>query len=120
MKKLSRIGSFLLMLITPVLYARADSNSTNPTIKDITLINPLGEKATIIGILDNIFTKALEIVLVIVPIIVIIGAFQMMFATGDPEKFKKGQKTILYAVIGLIIVAMARGIVAIVKSLLTV
>ncbi len=87
---------------------------------DIKLINPLGENATFIELLQHIFTEATKIIAVIVPIIVIIGAFQMMFARGEPEKFITGQKTILYAVIGFVVILMANGIVSIVKSLLTI
>ena len=98
--------------------AYADDTTVAPA-GDITLVNPLGNNATFIELLQHIFSEGTKIVAVIVPIIVIIGAFQMMFATGDPEKFAKGQKTILYSVIGFVIILMANGIVSIVKSLLT-
>ncbi|MDP2629746.1 MAG: pilin [Candidatus Harrisonbacteria bacterium] len=55
---------------------------------------------------------------IVVTIMILIGAFQMIFAGGKPEEFKKGQKTILYAVIGLVIILIANGITAIVKSVL--
>jgi len=46
------------------------------------------------------FTLAVEI---IGPIAIAIGAFYIMTAGGSPDRFKKGQQTILYAVIGMIL-----------------
>ena len=96
----------------------ADTSEDNGN--KINLVNPLGENATGITILQKIFKTMREIMYVVVPIFIVIGAFQMMFAAGNPEKFATGQKTILYSVIGLVIIIVASGIVAIVKSLLTV
>jgi len=52
-------------------------------------------------------------------LIVLYGAFQMIFSGGDPAKFSKGQKTIMYATLGLILILLSRAIVAIIKSVLT-
>jgi len=83
----------------------------------VTLTNPLGSGTTFRSLLGKIFTSLYEILLVVIPIIIVVGAFQMLFSSGDPEKFKKGQRTIVYAVIGLVIVLMAQGIVAIVERI---
>lgn len=84
----------------------------------ITLENPL-KFSSIPDLLKNIFNEITLILSFIIPIIIIVGAFQMMFAAGNPEKFATGQKTIVYAIIGYVVVLMANGIVSIVKSLLT-
>ena len=94
----------LLFMISPVALA-------------VKLTNPLGEGATFRTLLDKVFTSLYGILMVILPIIIIIGAFQMLFATGEPEKFKKGQRTIVYAVIGLVVVLLSKGIVAIVERI---
>jgi hypothetical protein len=52
-------------------------------------------------------------------LIVLYGGFQMIFSGGDPTKFSKGQKTIMYATIGLILILLSRTIVAIIRSVLT-
>lgn len=52
-------------------------------------------------------------------LIVLYGAFQMIFSGGNPEKFSKGQKTIMYAILGLVLILLSRAIVAIIKSVLT-
>lgn len=83
------------------------------------LENPLGQNATIPDVLKRIFNQITIFLGFVVPIIIIIGAFQMMFAAGNPEKFAEGKKTIAYAIIGYVIVLMANGIVAIVQRILT-
>lgn len=85
----------------------------------INLENPLGPTATLPGVLKKIFNEITLILSFIIPIIIIVGAFQMMFAAGNPEKFATGQKTIVYAIIGYVVILMANGIISIVKSILT-
>ncbi len=51
-------------------------------------------------------------------IMVLVGAFQIMTAAGDPEKFSKGRKTITYAAIGLALALIAGGVPYIIKSIL--
>ena len=84
----------------------------------VTLDNPLGASTTVEDIVTRIFHGGRNIVFVIVPIIIVFGAFQMLFSQGNPENFAKGQKTIMFAVIGLIVVLLAQGVVAIVRSIL--
>ena len=83
----------------------------------IRLENPLSS-GTVQGLIDNIITQALVYVGIIVAIFIIVGAFQMLTAAGDPEKFKKGQKTIVYAVIGFAVALLAKGISAIIERVL--
>ncbi|MBI5733200.1 hypothetical protein HY967_04625 [Candidatus Jorgensenbacteria bacterium] len=54
----------------------------------------------------------------LVGIMVVVGAFQILFASGDPEKFSRGKMTILYAVIGYAIVLVAGGITSIIASII--
>ena len=119
---------------TPAPKADIDDSTPAPTVKGsktaattsgIKLINPLGtnkdgSQKTLIDILASVFKVLQYLMFAVVPIFVVIGAFQMIFAAGNPEKFATGQKTILYAVIGLVIILVANGLVAIVKSILTV
>lgn len=51
-------------------------------------------------------------------LMILIGAFQILFAGGNPEKFALGRRIILYAVIGYGILLIATGISAIIKNLL--
>ena len=82
----------------------------------ISLPNPLGETETIPQLLEQIVRFLRDIASPIVAIVVIYGAFQILFAAGDPEKFATGKKTILYAVIGYAIIWIGWGIAKIIED----
>lgn len=72
-------------------------------------------------ILDVIKKIAQFLVLAGAPLavlMIIIGAYQMLFAGGSPEKFETGKKTILYTVIGFVIVVSAWGLVLVIQDIL--
>jgi hypothetical protein len=85
----------------------------------VTLENPLGAGTTPTTLLAKIFSNGLTLLAVLMPIVIIIGAFQLMFSSGNPEEFAKGRQTIVYTAIGFAVVLCAQGIVAIIKSILT-
>lgn len=89
----------------------------------LTLINPLACKGAapndLVCVANAITTALLQVSIPIVAIMVLIGGFQILTAGGDPEKFKTGRKTIMYAVIGFAVIFVARGVVSIIQSLLT-
>ena len=49
--------------------------------------------------------------------ILVVGGYMFITSTGDPEKIEKGQKAITAAIVGLIIVFIARAIVFFVVDL---
>jgi len=51
----------------------------------------------------------------VVTIFVILGAFTIVTAAGSPEKLKSGKDYILYAAIGLLVAFLAKAIPGIVK-----
>ncbi len=86
---------------------------------DFKLPNPLGDDTTSLAdLLERIFEYLFKIAVPITAIMVLIGAFQLMFAGGNEEKVKTGKKTILYAVVGFAIVLLADGITAVMKEIL--
>lgn len=61
------------------------------------------------------------LILIAIPltaIMALVGGFQMITAAGDPEKFSNGRKTLMYAVIGFVVVLLASGVVSIIKNIL--
>lgn len=58
------------------------------------------------------------VALAIAPIMIIVAAFYFLTSGGDPEKVRKAKKIILFTVIGLIIVLLARGITGLIKQIL--
>ncbi len=85
----------------------------------IALTNPLGSSCNdltcpLAAVMNFIFTISIPIC----GIIILIGGFQMMTAGGNPEKFSTGKKTILYAVIGFVVVLLAGGVAKLIQSIL--
>lgn len=83
------------------------------------LPNPLG-----VGSIADLLKNVLEwLSKTIAPLIftgmVLIGAYQILFAAGDPTKAKTGKNTILYAVIGYAIILIGWGIASIIQDLLS-
>lgn len=75
------------------------------------LTNPLeGSCDSVSACAGKIITLLQEIAVPILAIMVLYGGFQMMTAGGNPEKFKSGRQTLLYAGIGFVIVLAATGV----------
>ena len=51
-------------------------------------------------------------------LLIMIGGFTIMTAAGNPEKITKGRKIIIYAIIGFAIMAISRGILALIYLIL--
>lgn len=81
------------------------------------LQNPLGS-ATTCSILKTITTGLIQVGAIIGGIMLLVGAFQFLFAVGDPKKIEAGKKTILYTVIGYAILVGSSAIVYIIADLL--
>lgn len=67
----------------------------------------------ILSFIDFIF----NIALVIVPIFLIIAGFFFVMAMGDPEKIQRAKNIITWALVGLVIIIMGKGIVAVFKEI---
>jgi hypothetical protein len=81
------------------------------------LPNPLGV-GTIPELIDRITTYIIQLAAPIVTIMILVGAFQMLTAAGNESKFSQGKKTITYAVIGMAVVLVAKGITAVITNFL--
>ena len=64
--------------------------------------------------IDFIFTIGITVA----PIILIIAGFLYITSAGDPKRVDTAKKMILYAVIGLLVLLLARGLVEVLKSVL--
>jgi hypothetical protein len=83
------------------------------------LPNPLNTTGTIFDLVKKVIDwVGKTLAPIIATLMVIIGAFQMIFSNGDPKKFDTGRKTILYTVIGYAILLLGWGITTIVSDIL--
>ena len=58
------------------------------------------------------------VLIILSTILIIWGAFGILFAAGDPEKMKKGRTTVIYALTGIAIALFAKVIPSIVKFMM--
>ncbi len=70
---------------------------------------------------NTIYTASTWVMAILVTVSVLIGVYggwQIATSGGDPAKVEKGRNWILYAIIGIIIGAIARGLPALVRLLI--
>jgi len=79
--------------------------------------NPL-QYETFGELIDAIIKFIFYIAVVIAPLMVIIGAFYILTAGGDPKKIGTGKNIIIYTLIGLAIILLARGLIAMIESVI--
>jgi len=68
----------------------------------------------VMSVLNNITNWLFAILLVIAAIAIIIAAFKFVTAQGDPEAVKSARQFVLYALIGVLVGILARGLVSLV------
>ena len=68
-------------------------------------------KGNINNIVINVINAILGVVGLIAVVMIILGGISYMTSAGDASKVKKGKDTILYGIIGLVIVGLAFAIV---------
>lgn len=80
--------------------------------------NPL--KWERLGDLVNAVSKFIfEVALALAPIMIIVGGFYFITAAGEPEKIQTGKKIIANTLIGLVIILLASGLIAILTKAVT-
>ncbi|MCK4453850.1 hypothetical protein KAU51_00655 [Candidatus Parcubacteria bacterium] len=67
--------------------------------------------------LDTITTYLFGLLIIIAVIFLILAAVQYVTASGDPEKIKSAHQKVLYALIGIIVGVLARGLVIFVRGM---
>lgn len=67
--------------------------------------------STVTTIVVNVINAVIGIAGLIAVVYVVVGGVQYMTSTGDPGKVEKARKTIIYAVIGMIICVLSFAIV---------
>lgn len=98
-------------------HVSTDSGGSTDPPATVTLNNPL-RFGSLEEILDAIAGFLFRISIPLVVIFIIIGAFQLLTARGNPENISKGRKTITWAVIGFVVILLAASIAALIKNFL--
>lgn len=111
-KKLNTAAITLISFASPLaLPALAHAQSTETSIRDG--ISKTGPASTtdVDGVIKTIINILSLIVGIIAVIMIIIGGLKYITSSGDSNNITSAKNTILYAIIGLIIVALAQVIV---------
>jgi len=107
---MKRIISFLSFLSLP-LFASASSSTVD-------FPNPLGN-ASFGVIFSKVLVYAMWLGAVILTVLVVWSAYILMLSKGDPAEIKKAKATLLYGVIGYVILLFAEAIRRVIMNLLT-
>lgn len=82
----------------------------------ITITNPLRAQSfdeLILNIVNFLFTLAIPITI----IMIIIGGFMFITASGEPSKIQQGKQLILWASVGLIVILLSRGLIDLLRTI---
>lgn len=117
------IIAFLLINI-PLVFAQQPSETkiTKPVGSDVlpggqVLETDIEASAIFSKIIPFVIKYAIRLAIVLAVIALIIGGYQFMTAYGDSEKRQTAQKTLTWAIVGLILAITAFGIVNIISTI---
>jgi magnesium-transporting ATPase (P-type) len=119
---------FLSLLILPAFtFAKTPAPDCNTHCSDpntydfppnqVCICNPL-KAPDFETLINNIINFIFYIALAIAPLAVVTGAFNILTSGGDPKKVETGKNIIIYALVGLIVVMLAKGIVTVIRNML--
>ncbi len=72
--------------------------------------NPLGNK-TIIDLIRNIINFIFRLSLPVGALMIVISGYYFMTSNGDPEKIKKGKDTIIWTLVGILVIFLSLAII---------
>ena len=107
------LAAVALSFILPAGFAMAQAVTLEPPIK-----NESGGGAEVTDIIGKIAGVIFGLALMICPILIIWGGFEIATAGGDQSKINKGKQIILYSLVGLAIIAMSAAFVEAIKEIL--
>lgn len=114
---MKKIGSFLLMFAGGVLGVCATAFATTCTGSGC-LPNPLGDGTTAQGVVTEIINFVFVLTTPICALMVLWGGFNIMTSAGDPEKYKTGVNTIIYAAVGFLVVLLANSVAPVIQNVI--
>jgi len=91
----------------------------NPPPNQICICNPL-KAPDLETLVNNIINFLFYIAIALTPLMVVIGAFNILTSGGDPKKVATGKNIIVYSLLAFAIISLAKGMVAMIKNILEV
>ena len=98
------------------------ANNNAPENSPITVVqrnikDPFGGKS-LSGVVTQGINILLSLIVIAAVVVIIIAGFRMAAGGGNPDQITKAKKTIIWAILGLVVAFMSFSIVAIIRSLL--
>ena len=106
----------LILLVLPVI-ALAQGPAIPPGSR-VTIPNPLGTDSPTV-LINRVIDFLLTIAVPIAALVVLYAAFLFLTAGGNEDRVKDARRALLWAVVGIIILMVAKGIVNLVQYILT-
>jgi hypothetical protein len=82
--------------------------------------NPLKDTDDLLSFFFYLLNRALAFVGILATVMIVVGGYFMVESAGNPLTKKKGQLTVLWAVIGLVVTLLSFSIIALVQNVLRV
>lgn len=109
MKKVLLSLVAISLLVAPVI-ALAQTHEEAPELEVC-----CGPDSVVVRLMNWLFT----ILLIVAAVFIIIAAYYFITASGDPDKTKTARNFVLYALIGVLVAFAARGLVFLVRTIVT-
>jgi len=111
------IGLFGLVFMLGMVLAPSFATATRPS---VTLSpSPTQPPALEVNdIMENIISYMYGFIIVVVVLMAMISAYMFVTAGGNPEQVTKARNWLMYALIGLAIAVLARGVVTLVLTMI--
>ncbi len=89
----------------------------NADVANPTLENPIKATSTQ-ALIDSVINFLWKITLIVVPLMIIVGGIIMVTSAGNPEQFKTGRNTIIWALAGFGLILLSKGLFNVVKNVI--
>ena len=83
----------------------------------ISIENPL-TATSFESVVDNIIDFVFNIAIVVAPLMIVVGGFLFVTASGNVQQVARARNLIIWTAIGFLIVLLSKGILAIINQLL--
>ena len=123
LSKIMMAAAMFSLLCLPAGIARADETADAPADEgggsgEAVLVSPLQGDLTVEDIVGKIAGVIFGLALMICPILIIWGGFEIATAGGDQNKMAKGKQIITFSLVGLAIIALSAAFVEAIKQIL--
>ena len=110
--------NFLIQKVFADSLLQGDSGSSSSAGGGLKIQSPAGIPDDVCAIINSVTDFIIAVSIPIAGLMILYGAFLMLTAAESPKRFEAGKNTILYTVIGLAVILLAKGLVVIITQLL--